>query len=60
MKDIEKKRAAHIENQYGEVVVELDFDGAYYSLPGNFTLDYLDIGDVYTVVADDVEGEDDD
>ena len=44
---------AHLENQYGEWVLDLEPDGfGFYSLPTNNPLDNLAIGDVYTVVAD--------
>ena len=39
-----------LQNQYGETVCELEFDGNYYELPKGFKLDNLDIGDVYRVV----------
>ena len=51
---------AHLENQYGERVLDLVPDGfGYYELPLNDPLDNLAIGDVYTVVADegDEQGE---
>lgn len=49
---------AHLENQYGERVLDLVPDGfGFYELPTNDPFDSLAIGDVYRVVADDDDEE---
>ena len=45
---------AHLENQYGERVIDLVEDEfGFFALPTDFTFDNLAIGDSYSVVADD-------
>lgn len=44
---------AHLENQYGEWVLDLVEDEfGFFALPPNDPFDNLAIGDIYTVVSD--------